>query len=342
MATKTRTICLALQGGGAHGAFTWGVLDRFLEEEDIDFEGISGTSAGAMNAVMLVHGLMDGGREGARQLLAEFWGKVAREVPFPIWLESLFDTFPELHQNPPLWMHAYLNMLRFLSPYQVNPFDLNPLEIIVKGLVDFKRLRKHSPVQLFINATQVRTGKIRVFRTDEMKLEMLLASACLPNLHKSVKINQEEYWDGGFTGNPTIFPLIYECKKEDILVVMLHPLKIHAAPVSIEDISERMTELGFSTAFLREMRAITLTKEQIDQGLLRGGKLIERFKKLRFHMIEAERLMVRLSDSSKYNVRKSFLEMLKKEGRDYAHEWLKKNKMTIGKQSSVNLAKLFT
>lgn len=342
MATGTKTICLALQGGGAHGAFTWGVLDRFLEEEDIDFEGISGTSAGAMNAIMLAHGLMDGGREGARQLLDEFWGKVASEVPFPIWLENFFDTLPDLYHEPPLWMHAYLNMLRFLSPYQVNPFDLNPLEIIVKGLVDFRRLRKHCPIRLFINATQVRTGKIRVFTTEEMRLEMLLASACLPNLHKSVKINHEEYWDGGFTGNPAIFPLIYECKKEDILVVILHPLKIRAAPVSIEDISERMAELGFSTAFLREMRAITLTREQIDQGLLRGGRLIGRFKKLRFHIIEAERLMVRLSDSSKYDVRKSFLNMLKKEGRQYAGTWLKKHKKNIGKQSSVNLGKLFT
>ena len=187
-----------MQGGGAHGAFTWGVLDRLLEDERLEIEAISGASSGAMNAVMLAHGLTIGGREGARQALAHFWETVANRMPFNPRQGSLF-----------------LGLTRILSPYQLNPFDLNPLRDIVTDLVDFERLRTEDNIKLFVAATQVRTGKLRLFETEELSADALLASAALPSLHHAVEIEGEPYWDGGFSANPAIFPLLYHCESRD-------------------------------------------------------------------------------------------------------------------------------
>ena len=241
--TQKPSLSLALQGGGAHGAYTWGVLDRLLEA-GIRIDGISGTSAGAMNAVALAHGWTAGGADGARAALADFWQAVGDSVPFHVeLLNSLNSTTDGALPTP---MNVMMGFMRLFSPYQLNPFELNPLRDVVRAQFDFERLRCDCPLKLFIAATTVRTGKVRLFHTAELSEAALLASACLPTLHHAVEIDGEHYWDGGFTANPAIYPLLYECTTPDILMVLLNPLQLDEAPRSAEDISARSIELGFS------------------------------------------------------------------------------------------------
>lgn len=228
-------ICLALQGGGAHGAFTWGVLDFLLEASDLQFEGVSGTSAGAMNAVVLADGLMKGGRDGARAALAEFWREVAASVPFEVAVRTLDGESVTLTPA----MKMMMGWTSLFSPYELNPFDLNPLRKLVTRMVDFERLRRRSPVKLFIAATAANTGRLRLFKEHELTVDSILASACLPSIHHSVEIDGEPYWDGGFTANPAVFPLFYECPGRDILLVLINPLRHRDTPRSAEEIRTR-------------------------------------------------------------------------------------------------------
>ena len=210
---KPLTINLALQGGGAHGAFTWGVLSRLLDEQWLSFEGVSGTSAGAMNAVMLAEGWRKGGRQGAKDQLRDFWHAIAEKgikMPVPNFIEQSVNKL-------------FMSMFEQFSPYDINVLDINPLKDVLVDLVDFKALQLACPHSLFIAATEVTTGKLELFREQELTVEHVLASACLPNLYKAVEIHNKHYWDGGYSGNPAVYPLIHDCEAEDVLIVLLQP-----------------------------------------------------------------------------------------------------------------------
>lgn len=334
-------ITLALQGGGSHGAFTWGVLDRLLEDEQLDIEGISGTSAGAMNAVMLAYGLTIGGREGARQALADFWEDVASQLPFSALDAGVSEKALKNNGEPPPIFKAFLALSRYFSPYELNPFELNPLRDIVARQVDFERLRGECRVKLFLAATQVRTGKLRLFETHELTADVLLASACLPALHHAIEIDGEAYWDGGYSANPAIFPLFYQCQSPDVVVVLLHPLVRPDTPKTARDIWNRVTELGFSATFLREMRALAQAKIEAEKAFFSVGRLERRLRKMNVHMIEAEELMTQLSPGSKLNTHRSLIEFLRDQGRSRAEIWLERHRASIGVRSSVDLAEVF-
>lgn len=332
-------ISLALQGGGAHGAYTWGVLDRLLEA-GIRIEGISGTSAGAMNAVALAHGWTTGGADGARAALAAFWQAVGDSVPFHVeLLNSLNATADGALPTP---MNVMMGFMKLFSPYQLNPFELNPLRDVVRAQFDFERLRRACPLKLFIAATAVRTGKARLFHTAEMSESALLASACLPTLHHAVEIDGEHYWDGGFTANPAIYPLLYECTTPDILMVLLNPLQLDEAPRSAEEISARSIELGFSTTFLREMRMIAHARQHIAEtaGWMPLGRLERKLVGQRFHLIEAREL-AEAGSASKLNAASSFLSELHTLGRARAEEWLGTHYRQVGRKETVDVAQLF-
>ncbi|MBP7442530.1 MAG: patatin-like phospholipase family protein [Thauera sp.] len=337
--TQKPSLSLALQGGGAHGAYTWGVLDRLLEA-GIRIDGISGTSAGAMNAVALAHGWTAGGADGARAALADFWQAVGDSVPFHVeLLNSLNSTTDGALPTP---MNVMMGFMRLFSPYQLNPFELNPLRDVVRAQFDFERLRRDCPLKLFIAATAVRTGKVRLFHTAELSEAALLASACLPTLHHAVEIDGEHYWDGGFTANPAIYPLLYECSTPDILMVLLNPLQRDDAPRSAEDISARSMELGFSTTFLREMRMIAHARQYIAEtaGWMPLGRLERKLVGQRFHLIEAREL-AEAGSASKLNAASGFLTELHTLGRSRADEWLRKQYRHVGRKETVDVARLF-
>lgn len=339
---RAQPISLALQGGGSHGAFTWGVLDRLLEEDRLDIEGISGASAGAMNAVVLAHGLINGGREGARQALSEFWGAVAGSMPLdPLEARASEDLDGVGNGDPSPLLKFMLSMSRYYSPYELNPLNLNPLRDIIGRQIDFDRLRRECPIRLFIATTQARTGKLRIFENHELSEAVLLASACLPALHQAIEIDGEEYWDGGYSANPAMFPLLTRCRARDILVVMLHPLVQPAGPKTAQAIWNRVTELSFSATFLREMQAIAYLKRRAEQSWLALGWMDRRMRRVNFHLIEAEELMTRLSTSSKLNVHHTFLSFLRDQGRNQVTLWLERHYSSIGARSSVDLTELF-
>lgn len=332
-------LSLALQGGGAHGAYTWGVLDRLLEA-GIRIDGISGTSAGAMNAVALAHGWTLGGADGARAALAAFWQAVGDSVPFH--LELLHSLNPSADGVLPAPMNMMMGFTRLFSPYQFNPFELNPLRDVVNAQFDFERLRRDCPLKLFIAATAVRTGKVRLFHTHELSVSALLASACLPTLHHAVEIDGEHYWDGGFTANPAIYPLLYECSTPDILMVLLNPLQREDAPRSADDIAARSMELGFSTTFLREMRMIAHARRHIAEiaGWMPLGRLERKLVHQRFHLIEAEEL-ADAGQASKLNAASGFLAQLHELGRARAAKWLRRHQRQVGQRETVDVARLF-
>ena len=332
---RRKVITLALQGGGALGALTWGVLDRLLEEPKLKIEAISGASAGAINAAALASGYAKGGREGARKSLDDFWNSVGT-ASYSI--GSSTGVHGALLPNPQKFL---LGLTRFFSPYQLNPFDINPLRDIVAKVVDFDAVQSRRAIRVFVGATRVRTGTLRLFENRELTSDALLASACLPTLHHAIEIDGEPYWDGGYTGNPAVYPLIYRCKTPSILVVMLQPLTREDPPTSAQAIRSRLTEFQFNSSFLREMRSITLAKQAIDAQWLPIGSLERRFRKLNFHLIETDDLLARMSIEKTLNADLGFLLKLKEEGRTRAGAWLEKHFDQVGGESSIDLAKLF-
>jgi NTE family protein len=332
-----QTINLALQGGGTHGAFTWGVLDGLLEDGRLDFEGISGSSAGAVNAVVLANGLMHGGRDGARAALQDLWSAVAGHLPFEVAVPSLDGQSVRLLPA----LKLMLQWTHYFSPDQLNPFDLNPLRDILSAQVDFDQLRDNCPVKLFIAATNANSGKVRIFRSSEISADAILASACLPTMNRAVVIDGESYWDGGYAANPAVFPLIYECRSSDILLVLLTPLKHKETPNSAPDIKARVLELAFNSTFLREMRMFAHAREYVDQTVFRLGRLERRIARVNFHVVEAQELMRELKAETKLVANMRFFEMLKEEGRARAKDWLKAHHAEIGQRSTVDLAGLF-
>ena len=332
-------VALALQGGGAHGAYTWGVLDRLLEA-GVPIEGISGTSAGAMNAVALAEGWTTGGAEGARAALDRFWTAVGDSVPFH--LELLQSLSPSGDGSLPSPMNMMLGLARVFSPYQLNPFELNPLRDVVRAQFDFERIRSACPLKLFIAATAVRTGKVRLFRTAELDEAAVLASACLPTLHHAVEIDGEHYWDGGFTANPAIYPLLYECDTPDLLMVLLNPLQHEQAPRSAEDIAARSMELGFSTTFLREMRMIAHARQFIAERPRWSpiGRLERKLLRERFHLIDAPELGD-AGSASKLDATASALLRLRELGRARAETWLQAHAHEVGRRETIDVGALF-
>jgi len=338
----TKMITLALQGGGSHGAFTWGVLDRLLQEPRIGIEGISGASAGAMNAVVMAHGLTVGGRDGARQALKDFWTSVAASAPF-ISLPDAFSSPANLaaQSDLPVAYKALLSLARFFSPYQLNPLDINPLRDILTRQIDFARLRAECPVRLFIATTQVSSGTLKLFRNRQMTLDVLLASACLPLLHRAVEIDGEAYWDGGLTANPPLFPLVHKCTARDIMVVLLHPHPNAKTPTAAGEIWHRLTEMGFSSTFFTELQGLMLAQREARRGWFALGRLERRLRQLNIHVLESQELMSQLSPHSKLNAHPAFIHGLHDEGRAHAERWLAQNFDRIGLRSSFNLARLF-
>lgn len=335
MVFKRKKLNLALQGGGALGALTWGVLDRLLEEPEIEIEAISGTSAGAMNAAVFASGLALGGRDGARKALDEFWSAVG-SASYSI--GSSTGMHKALVPNP---QRMLLGLTRYFSPYQLNPFDINPLRDIVGKVVDFDALRSRGATRLFVGATRVRTGTLRLFENQELTPDALLASACLPTVHHAIEIDGEPYWDGGYSGNPAVYPLIYGCKSPSILVVMLQPLARPDSPTSAQAIRNRLTEFQFNSSFLREMRSIALAVQAIKRQRLSLGRLERRFASLNFHLIETDNLLAHMSLDKALNADMGFLTKLKEEGRTRADTWIGKNLDQVGRRSTIDLVSMF-
>jgi len=325
-------IDLALQGGGAHGAFTWGVLDRLLDETWLQIEGISGTSAGAMNAAVLVAGHAEGGREGAKAQLEQFWRSVSDGATFSPFRRSPIDVLLGRWtlDTSPLFL-AFDLMARVLSPYDLNPHGINPLSKILASCIDFERLAK-APIKLFVTATNVRTGRGRVFRNAELTPEVLLASACLPTLFQAVEIDGEAYWDGGFAGNPTMTPLVRECDSPDTILVQVNPVERHGTPRSAREIVNRVNEVSFNATLLKELRMIALLRQVSDLGNSEGA----RWAQMRIHRITSE-IMTGLGYSSKLNAEWEFLIMLRDEGRRAADAFLEAHAPDIGVRSTFDL-----
>jgi len=326
---------LALQGGGAHGAFTWGVLDRLLQEPDLRIEGISGTSAGAMNAVVLVDGHATGGRDGARAALETFWRRVSDAATFSPLQRGPLDVLLgrwTMDTSP-----AFIAMditARLFSPYDLNPLNRNPLRQILAETVDFERLTA-SPIKLFVTATNVHTGRGRVFRNAALTPEVLLASACLPTLFQAVEIDGEPYWDGGYAGNPTITPLVRECASSDTILVQVNPVERPGTPRAARDILDRLNEVSFNAPLLKELRMIAVLRHVADAGNCEGA----RWAGMRIHRI-ASKAMTDLGYSSKLNAEWPFLCMLRDEGRRCASAFLRDQRGNIGQRSSFDLDSL--
>jgi NTE family protein len=333
-----KSVNLALQGGGAHGAFGWGVLDRLLEEEALSFDGVSATSAGAMNAVLLADGLAAGGRDGAREALARFWRKVANAALFSPLQPTMFDRLLHNHsmETSPAFMMFDI-MTRLYSPYELNPFNHNPLRKTLEDVVDFERLSRESPVRLFLSATNVRTGKVRIFKTADISADAVLASACLPFIFRSVEIEGEPYWDGGYMGNPALFPLIYDCDSRDIVVVHINPIMRSETPKTARDILNRINEISFNSSLMREMRAISFVTRLIDDGVIGDGSM----KRMLIHSIDDEDFMRKLGVSSKLNPDWEFLTHLRDVGRASAEAWLEENYAHLGARSTVDIAERY-
>ncbi len=335
---KSKSVTLALQGGGSHGAFTWGVLDRLLEDGRVEFEGISGASAGAMNAVVLAHGMTAGGREGAREALQGFWEGVARKAHFGSTPEDLslkLAAGPQGYASAGL--ASFVSMMKLFSPYQFNPLDINPLRDVLEGQIDFERLRTACGIELFIATTQVSTGMLKLFRTREITLDVLLASACVPGLHHAIKIDGEAYWDGGLTANPPIFPLVQQCMARDLILVLLQPSQRTDTPTSVDAIRRRLNEISFSSAFFTELQGLEFARQEADRSLFPFGRLQRGLRHLKTHAIEAREFMSRLSAASKLNVRPEFIHALRDEGRQQADMWLERNFELVGVRSTFDL-----
>jgi NTE family protein len=332
---------LALQGGGSHGAFTWGVLDALLEDGRVGFEGISGASAGAMNAVVLAEGwrlALEKGtdpRAMAREHLSKFWTAIGERpsgfaLPTPVpWFAPQYGT-----QQAALMFDL---VSRVFSPYQLNPFDVNPLRNVLKPLVDFEALRANPPFHLFVCATNVRTGRPRVFREHELELDMLLASAALPFAFHAVEVEKEFFWDGGYVGNPSLYPLFYATRTSDLLLVQINPLVRDDVPDTAQEIIERVNEISFNTALLHELRAIAFVERLLMDRKLDPGK----YKRINMHMIQAEEQLRKYGASSKSDTSPGFLKALFDLGRRTTIDWLDASLAYVGHASSVPIAERF-
>ena len=332
-----KRINLALQGGGTHGAFTWGVLDYLLEDGRLTVEGISGTSAGAVNAVMLADGLKRGGPEEARKRLADFWRAASLGGDLPAVqravTDRLFSLLPAEGSPSFNWLSAWS---QYLSPYDLNPLNINPLKDLIERFVDFEGLRADNR-QIFIAATNVQTGRLHIFPREKISAEAVMASACLPAVFRAVEIDGVPYWDGGYLGNPVLYPFFRSTDTEDVLIVQINPLVRKKIPHSTREIMARVSEITFNSALMGELRAIEFVNRLIEQGRLPHGTGPDEYRHIKVHRIVLEGMGERLtSEGNLRNDYKSF-ELLRKLGQRAARRFLDAHFDDIGVQSSVDL-----
>jgi len=329
---KAIAVDFALQGGGAHGAFSWGVLDRALQMPGMQLDGISGTSAGAMNAAVLADGYAEGGPDGARAALERFWRRVSdaatlsplRRGPLDILLGNW------TLDNSPMFVAMDLAS-RVFSPYDLGVAAFNPLRDILAGSINFGRLRK-SPIKIFITATNVQTGRGRVFRNAELTIDALLASACLPTMYKAIQIEGEPYWDGGYAGNPTITPLVRECNASDTILIQINPIHRPGIPRSARDILNRLNEISFNSPLVKELRMIALLRRASCPKKAESAL----WARMRIHRITSD-WMVKLGASSKFIAEWRFLQRLRDEGRRCADAFIAAHGHDLGRRSSLDL-----
>lgn len=340
---QQKTINLALQGGGSHGAFAWGVLDKLLEDGRIDIEGLCATSAGTMNACAYAYGKYVGGPEKAREVLHDFWygvhkaGQKYSPVKRMPWENMLLPSGERNWNMNGSFSYFMFDMFtRIFSPYQFNPFDFNPLKDVLENTIDFQQLKKCDCTKLFISATHVGTGKVRVFNAHEMDIDVALASACLPYLFKAVEIEGEAFWDGGYMGNPALYPLFYDTDTRDVLIVHINPLERHETPKTAPEIMNRVNEISFNSSLIKEMRAIAFVKKLLEYDMLKD-EYRDDFKDVLVHSIRADEAMRNLSVASKFDSSWDFLTHLRDLGRENAEEWLDQNFDKIGQEDTVDL-----
>ena len=331
---KKKDITLALQGGGSHGAFTWGVLEKFFEEDAFNVTGICGTSAGAINAGIAVYGHHKNGNQGAIDLLKKFWEKLSAESLYspvqPTQIDKMLS--PGNMEFSPGY-NLFNLMSNFLSPYQWNVLDANPLRDILLDLVDFKELQQ-SKMKLFTCATNVKTGQPKIFDLEHMNVDTMLASACLPLLFKAVEVDKEYYWDGGYMGNPPLYPLIEAVNTSDILLVQINPFIIKKVPKKADEILHRINELSFNSSLRAELRLIEFKNKLVERGYNMDGEL----RKIRFHVISADNALEEFDVSSKSNTSKDFIQLLRNRGRKAATQWLADNSDIVGNETSANFS----
>jgi NTE family protein len=328
-------LALALQGGGAHGAFTWGVLDALLEHTTHPFVALSGTSAGAVNAVVMAHGMLEAGRDGARAALTRFWESVGRAIPWDAtgWIGHAGDRMTPAGRLMLQWVQA-------LSPAQANPLRIDPLRDLLLKQVDFERLRRRSPLRIWVAATHANTGRLRVFDSAELSIDAVMASACLPTMQSAVMIDGEPYWDGGYSANPALFPLVFESGADDLMVVMLSPWTLGETPTSADGIRLRAIEIAFNATFLREMRTFADATELARHALL-PGLLERRLRRIRWHLIDGHDALSTLPSDSKLVAHPQFLQRLHDAGHSQAMTWLEREGRNLGRRTTADLRHLF-
>ncbi len=333
---KKKPINLALQGGGAHGAFTWGVLDRFLERDIFDIKAISATSAGSVNAIVLTQGLIEGGTEGARKQLELFWRAMSEySEKCGLTLQTPLDYAMQPYLKAPISFLMFTWVMSAFSPYQFNPYNYNPLKNVLEKMVDIERIKRESPLKLFICATNVRTGKIRIFSEGDVSVNAVLASACLPKLFQAVEVDHEFYWDGGYLGNPAIFPLIYNSNAKDILILHTVPIVRKHIPTNVTDTEARLREISFNSSLMREMRAVAFVTKLIDKSWIKE-EYQEKLKRVYLHCLRADNALLEFPMASIYTPEWNFINQLKELGRKAADEWLEKHFDAIGKEDTVD------
>jgi NTE family protein len=334
---KTKKINLALQGGGSHGAFAWGALNRILEEKRIEIEAITATSAGTMNALALSYGMHLGGHDGARDMLEKFWRR----------LSEIGDTFGPIRRTP--WeklfswsvdyspaYNMFDTLTRELSPEQWNPLGINPLRDLLDEMIDFDGLRSCDRLKLFISATHVKSGRVKVFETSDITLDVAMASACLPQTFAPVYVDDEAYWDGGYTGNPALYPLFYKTETNDLMIIHLNPIERDTVPSTAPEIANRLNEINFNSSLLFEIRAIAFVKKLLDEDMLKP-EFRNKFKNISLHSIRADKALKDLSVASKFLTDWDFLSELRDSGYAAMDEWLGENFESIGKKSTVDM-----
>jgi NTE family protein len=339
MSVGKKKVTVACQGGGAHGAFTWGVLDRLLEDGRFEIEGVTGTSAGGMNAVAVAQGLARGGPEQARKDLKDFWDRISESGKN----SSLNNRGPidkmmgnyTMYNSPGFLMFDMLS--RMFSPYELNPMRLDPLKDVVEKTFDFEFIRNQKVCKAFLCATHVFTGRLKVFKTEELKTECMLATACLPTIHNAVMVDGEYYWDGGFIGNPVFFPLIYDCETPDIIMIQLNPTVRNKLPTSAREIADRLNEITNNASVVREMRAIALLTQLMDEGTIAPGAM----KRVHMHVIEDEAAFQELGWSSKLNTEPEFFKHLFAKGYAAGDAWIKANYDAVGKKTTAPMKEHF-
>lgn len=339
MSTTKKPVGVALQGGGAHGAFTWGVLDRLLEEEAIEAEAMCGTSAGAVNAVVCAYGLHLGGAKKAKELLETLWRKIALSGSF-LFKPGIFDkaySNGDIYNSPGYMMFNAISQV--MSPYNFNPFNYNPLRDILNELIDFEELHLYNKKKLFICATNVKTNRAKIFTNHDITVESVLASACLPFLFQAVEINGDYYWDGGYMGNPPIFPLIADTSLRDIVLVKINSINIKSVPTTARDIADRVNEISFNSSLINEMKLIHYRNMLIRNGILKVDNKDNR--EIFVHTISGYDALSQLSYSSKMNTSWEFLQELKQKGRDTAENWIKTDFKEVGLKSTFDVEEHF-